>query len=198
MYSSLSTANLVVAFHATDETFADKLLGKSTGILKTVELSRNEIDWLSDGFYFWESDYLRAISYAKELESRKKNNVKKGTVVGAIIELGTCFDLTNAHYRNIYKHYYKSVFFPRYGDMLEDLKNSNDSDILLRKRDRAILTHMFNFFENKNEFFDSARGAFEEGKQIFSGSSFRDKTHVQISLRNLNCIKGFFRPLEKV
>ena len=43
--------------------------------------------------------------------------------------------------------------------------------------------------------FDSVRCAFEEGKPAFSGSAIRDKTHVQICIRNIDCIKGYFLPL---
>ena len=41
--------------------------------------------------------------------------------------------------------------------------------------------------------FDTVRGIFQEGEPIYQDAGFREKTHVQICLRNLECIKGVFR-----
>jgi hypothetical protein len=37
------------------------------------------------------------------------------------------------------------------------------------------------------------RAAFPEGREIYPGAGFDEKTHIQIALRNLDCIKGVFR-----
>ena len=44
--------------------------------------------------------------------------------------------------------------------------------------------------------FDSVRGVFFEGEEIYPNASFRVKDHIQICVRNPNCIKGFFLPRE--
>lgn len=44
--------------------------------------------------------------------------------------------------------------------------------------------------------FDSARGLFSEGDYIYPDAGIKEKTHVQISVRNPNCIKGYFKPRE--
>ena len=44
--------------------------------------------------------------------------------------------------------------------------------------------------------FDSVRGTFEEGNEMYPGAGFREKTHTQVCVRNLNCIKGYFIPRE--
>jgi hypothetical protein len=41
--------------------------------------------------------------------------------------------------------------------------------------------------------FDTVRGVFIEGRRIYPDSGFFEKTHVQICVRNLACIKGVFR-----
>ena len=46
--------------------------------------------------------------------------------------------------------------------------------------------------------FDSVRGLFSEGAPVYEGSGFRKKTHVQICVRNPNCIKGYFNPRRPV
>jgi hypothetical protein len=50
--------------------------------------------------------------------------------------------------------------------------------------------------EHKVEEFDSVRGVFIEGGEVYEGAGFMKKTHIQICVRNLNCIKGYFNPLE--
>jgi hypothetical protein len=47
---------------------------------------------------------------------------------------------------------------------------------------------------SNNDVFDSTRGAFIEGGPIYEGAGIYEKTHIQICIRNLNCIKGFFLP----
>ena len=46
--------------------------------------------------------------------------------------------------------------------------------------------------------FDSTRGAFIEGGPAFEGSGLHAKTHIQICIRNMNCIKGFFLPRREI
>ena len=44
--------------------------------------------------------------------------------------------------------------------------------------------------------YDSVRGIFFEGGPIYPGSGILDKSHIQICVRNPNCIKGYFAPKE--
>jgi len=50
----------------------------------------------------------------------------------------------------------------------------------------------------KRKVFDSTRGAFIEGDPIYEGAGIYEKTHIQICIRNLNCIKGFFLPGKEI
>ena len=45
------------------------------------------------------------------------------------------------------------------------------------------------------EAYDSIRGLFTEGKEVYPGSGFVEKTHVQLCIVNPNCIKGYFAPM---
>lgn len=49
--------------------------------------SENAYDWLGEGIYFWEHSPTRALRWATE------GFRKRAAVVGAVIQLGTCFDL---------------------------------------------------------------------------------------------------------
>ncbi len=42
--------------------------------------------------------------------------------------------------------------------------------------------------------FDTVRGVFTEGGPAFPGAGIQKKSHIQICIRNMDCIKGFFLP----
>jgi len=44
--------------------------------------------------------------------------------------------------------------------------------------------------------YDSVRGAFWEGGPLYEGARIEEKSHVQICVRSIECIKGYFRPIE--
>lgn len=75
-----------------------------------------------------------------------------------------------------------------------DVQGSND--LLLRELDCAVIEriHQYNK-ENRKRSYDSVRGIFIEGKPVYDKSGIMEKTHVQICIRNPNCIKGYFKPL---
>lgn len=39
------------------------------------------------------------------------------------------------------------------------------------------------------------RGVVVEGKRIYPNAGFHEKSHIQVCVRNLRCIKGYFRVL---
>ena len=43
-----------------------------------------------------------------------------------------------------------------------------------------------------------AYGAYIEGEPIYRGATLYAQTHIQLCVRNPNCIKGYFNPLEAV
>lgn len=66
--------------------------------------------------------------------------------------------------------------------------------MLLRKLDCAVINHLHQVRVSAGlPSFDTVRGFFLEGDRIYPGAGFLEKTHVQICVRNLDCIKGVFR-----
>jgi len=43
--------------------------------------------------------------------------------------------------------------------------------------------------------YDTVRSPFQEGTPLYTGAGFQTKNHIQIAVRNLACIKGYFRPI---
>lgn len=56
--------------------------------------------------------------------------------------------------------------------------------------------HQFNEDNENRQEFDSVRGVFFEGDDLYENAGFKDKNHIQIAIRNPNCIKGYFIPRE--
>ena len=77
----------------------------------------------------------------------------------------------------------------------ENIPLGQHQDLLLRYLDCAVIEtiHQFNNDEKLLEF-DSVRGVFWEGKDLYPNAGFKEKNHIQIAVRNPNCIKGFFIP----
>lgn len=42
--------------------------------------------------------------------------------------------------------------------------------------------------------FQTVRGVFQEGVPAFVGSDIRRKSHIQIAVRDPDCILGYFKP----
>jgi hypothetical protein len=69
----------------------------------------------------------------------------------------------------------------------------NSQDLLMRRLDCAVIQWLHRILELEGKELDSVRGVFIEGSPIYPSSGFNAKTHVQIAVRNFECIKGVFR-----
>ena len=155
--------------------------------------SENDYDWLGKGTYFWEANPLRGLEFAGELKRLKRGaNIKSPAVVGAVIDLGLCLDLTTTigvqHVQDAYRNYIEIVEKSGYPPP------RNSSDSMQRKLDCAVINNLHKIRQDSNFVaVESVRAVFTEGKPIFDGSGFLHKTHVQICVCNPECIKGVFR-----
>ncbi|GAB5382867.1 MAG: hypothetical protein Alis2KO_42080 [Aliiglaciecola sp.] len=188
---------IVLGFHACEKEIGEEIL---SGI-KGFKASENEFDWLGHGMYFWENNERRAVTYGQELQE-KRGQLEDPMVIGAVINLGYCFDLLDAHSLEILAQSYHGLkTLTELVDNGELPVNSEafpgDIDLLKRHLDCAVIQFMHSKMKaNKEKEFDTVRGVFWEGKEIYPTSGFKEKNHIQICVRNPNCIKGFFRPRE--
>lgn len=71
---------------------------------------------------------------------------------------------------------------------------SNSEDALRRNLDCAVIRRLHTIVEAQNmPAVDTLKGVFTEGEPAYAGSGFRERTHIQIAVRNPRCIKGVFR-----
>lgn len=196
MYSSRS--NLILGFHGCEESEMVKLISDSSYLRSSTE----SYDWLGHGMYFWEYNPLRAQLWAEQ--KKKAGNLKNPAVVGAVLELGRCLDLLDSINIELVKKSYElfkseSTKLNKPIPVNEDHPRTPGKDKVLRYLDCAIIEYAHAFLRNKNEpSFDSVRAAFIEGDPIYPGAGFNEKTHIQICIINPYCIKGLFKPRERV
>ena len=186
--------NLTIGFHGCDQSLVDKVIAGKENLLA----STNDYDWLGSGIYFWENNEERAMEWAVELSKRPGSSVKQPAVIGAIIDLGYCFDLTDTAYlKELKKSYDFALEFSRISGIPLPINKTlgNSTDLLLRKLDCYVIqtTHRINREANKRAY-DSVRGVFWEGKPLYPNAGFAEKNHIQICICNPNCIKGYFLP----
>lgn len=199
MYSKRK--GLILGFHGCDKSLRDEIVSKK-GVV--IEPSDNTYDWLGGGSYFWENNLKRAADFAKFLHENpphnKKQKIEEPAVLGAVIDLGNCLDLLDSEFLKVIKVGYEMLVnsHEKYGMKIpENIPLKENGDLLKRHLDCAVIEtiHQFNKDTGKPQF-DSVRGVFFEGEELYPNAGFKEKNHIQIAIRNPNCIKGYFVPRE--
>jgi|GEM_PF-3103999 len=98
-------ARIIVGYHGCSETFARKLLLGEQPI-GDWKPSENQWDWLGKGIYFWEHSPERALRWAQETLRGRRG---EPAVIGAVIQLGQCFDLMNEGLAAILEESFKEL-----------------------------------------------------------------------------------------
>jgi hypothetical protein len=181
----------VLGYHGCDRDVAERLLAGTP-----FTASQNDWDWLGHGVYFWEANPLRGLEFARMLQDWRKRTgkgpeIKDPYVVGAVIDLGRCLDLFSSSGTRAVAGAYPD--FLQYCAIAgQDVPQNSGGPY--RYLDCAVINHLHAVLKSGSlPAFDSVKGPFIEGKPIYPNSSFYEKTHIQICVRNLECIKGVFR-----
>jgi hypothetical protein len=156
-----------------------------------LKKSNNSYDWLGNGIYFWENSPARAFDFAEDLKKYSKKRTQKietPSVLGAIIDLKHCLDLTEFKNLQILKSGYETLkeMLGTQGLALPENKDIGESkDLLMRHLDCAVIETIHENNEDNNRY-DSVRGMFIEGGFPYPGAGFKEKNHIQICIRNPN------------
>ncbi len=184
----------VLGFHGCDTDIGEAIL---SGKKRHLALSENDYDWLGSGIYFWEANPQRALEFAMEAKTNPKisrGRIQQPFVLGAIIDLHHCLNLMD------------SAALQEVAAAHEMLKSSSEAantplprnmhGLRARRLDCAVIEALHTFRKTKGyPPYDSVRGMFVEGEELYSGAGFRRHDHIQLCLRNLKCILGYFRPI---
>jgi hypothetical protein len=181
------SSSFILGYHGCDLGVGERLLDGSA-----FKLSNNDYDWLGPGIYFWEANPQRGIEFAKEASRRGAASISKPFVIGAVIELGLCLDLTTSNGLEWVRIAYDSLVDVSRAAVLSLPLNSKDQ--LRRNLDCAVIRRLHTILEaQKLPRVDTLKGVFTEGQPVYPDAGFREKTHIQIAVRNPRCIKGVFR-----
>jgi hypothetical protein len=200
---------LLIGFHGCDKHVQQKLLNDST----VIPMSAEPYDWLGNGMYFWENNYERAKQWAEQKKDR--GSISEPAVIGAVIDLGNCCDFLDSTFTQMLGTYYRFMKI-EYNAIKKPLPVNKDAagdpnkDRLVRFLDCAAIQYMHSKMREQADAeiktqgysfikqFDSVRGVFPEGGPAFDGAGIELKSHIQICIRNTNCIKGFFLKREEI
>lgn len=191
----LSYQRTIFGFHGCDKAVADAVL---TGKAR-LSASENAYDWLGRGIYFWEHGPMRALEWAMQQAKRKNSSIKEPAVIGAVIQLGTCFDLLDVRFTHELAKM-AEVIRARVEVSGQRLPKNQpvtrgDFDWLKRHLDCFVLNNAIPEIERSlGCVFDTVRGVFQEGEPVFKGAGLRMKSHIQIAVRNPAAIVGYFKP----
>ncbi|KAA5804555.1 hypothetical protein F1654_00660 [Alkalicaulis satelles] len=181
---------LVLGYHGCDQSTAERLLSGAD-----FKSSENDYDWLGHGIYFWQHNPKRGLSFAHELAHHptRKSTIKSPAVVGAVIHLGHCLDLMTEQGLSMLADSYAMLEAMFQANPMAKMP-VNSPDLLRRNLDCAVVNALhIQRKETGQPPFDTVRGVFEEGAPLYPDSAFRQKTHIQIAVRERACILGVFR-----
>lgn len=187
-------SSFILGYHGLDETIGRQIVAGE----QSLKPSENSYDWLGHGIYFWEDNIARARLWAEEQSKRKNTSVKSPFVIGAVIDLGNCFDLLQQDNLDFLAEQYKNL--------ANDLKLENeplpqnrawtkhDFDFKKRELDCAVIRYAVESAKEMGVHYDSVRSAFWEGDELYPNAGFKQFNHIQIAVINPDCIKGVFIP----
>jgi hypothetical protein len=186
---------LVLGYHGCSRQTAHNLLGGSP-----FQGSTANYDWLGSGIYFWENDIDRAYAWAK---ARPGTPSAAPSVVGAVIDLGHCLDLTTQAGIEAVKfaHTQFTALWLQDQKVLpqnEDPPGNTSNDFVMRRLDCAVMNYLFSVQQQVVDAglgteFQTARALFPEGQRLYPSSGFLAQTHIQLSVRDPSTILGVFR-----
>ena len=115
------------------------------------------------------------------------------SVIGAVVQLGRCFDLLNEGVTAILADRYLELA-RTFAEAGRSLPRNHGRQAKRRDLDCLVISHCLDELQKAGTEFDTVRGAFLEGKPAYPGAGFSREGHIQIAVRNSTCILGVFRP----
>ena len=187
---STSFPQFIFGYHGCDRAVGEAVLsGKAK-----LNPSMNIYDWLGSGIYFWEQSPRRALEWAQScVDNPKMTNgqIKEPFVLGAIINLGLCLNLTDVSSMQTLQTAY-SILVVRCKENHHLLPTNTEH---LRELDNQVINLAAELSKLRDYGnFDTVRGAFIEGNPIYPGANISDHTHIQVCVRHPDCISGYFLP----
>lgn len=181
---------IVFGYHGCDASVAERVVTGKGDLFK----SESQYEWLGHGIYFWEESPHRALQWAAQKKKEGTHGIKTPAVVGAIIDLGVCLNLTDSESLALVKASYEWYCAAKQSvraNIAQNLGKEKKARIL----DCEVIEYLHYVRDSeKNLPFDTVRSFFSEGRELYEGSGFQDLNHIQICVREPQSIKGYFLP----
>lgn len=182
-----TSPSFVLGFHGCERSVGEAVLSGNTAIHD----STNDYDWLGRGVYFWENNPARALSFATNAQNLAK--IKEPFVIGAVIDLGYCLDLTTEDALSQIKATFAGLEHASRQPGGMPLKANKP---MLRFLDCQVIEALHLSREMiPLPAYASVKSPFWEGEPLYPGTDFMHETHIQICVRERRSIKGWFRVL---
>ena len=165
---------IVVGYHGTSIRSAEAVMRSG------FRLSQNAYDWLGDGVYFFQDAPNRAWEWA--------NNRHPGepSVIGAELELVDCMDLLDTAWSSVLADAYNAYI----GLLKETGQPPPEQSVGAHRLDREVINYAIGVLTQNGVEISCVRNAFSEGRPVYPGSALYDRTHVQISVRDVSkCVR---------
>ena len=182
----------LILYHGCDREIAEAVLNGN----KTLQPSENDYDWLGPGIYFWVDSPNRALDWAKDRKKRRPQEMGDPSVLGAFAYPGNCLNLTDYGVMDELALAYRATetIFKTAETPLPVNSDRRNGIYLKRQLDCAVIQMVHELRRDQEEPpYDTVYGVFEEGSEVYPGSGFKDKTHVQIAICKPEMILGYFR-----
>ena len=191
---------VIYGFHGCDRRIGEAVLASHIRHLKS---SKNDYDWLGHGIYFWEASPERGLEFARAAKASKKisqGRIRHPYVICAVIELGNCLNLLDhaglMEIRTAFQML-KSLTAAEGKQLRSNKFKDKSGAYLVRARDCAVLEHLHQMRKDAGlPGYDTVIGALWEGDDLYDDAGITDKNHMQICVRNEECIRGYFRVRE--
>ncbi len=186
----MPSQSLAIGYHGCDRRLVEKVVAGAA----ELKPSQNAWDWLGHGIYFWEDSRARALRWAETEAQRHGTKIKTPAVLGAVIQLGHCLNLTETESLSLVKgahEFYTSAC----ASTGSPAATNRGPELRARFLDCAVVEtlHQLRTKERKQPF-DTVRGFFLEGRALYPGAGFRELDHIQICVRSPKQIIGYFLP----
>jgi hypothetical protein len=128
--------------------------------------------------------------------------IQEPFVLGVVLDLGVCLNLLTRDGIKLVSTAYRTLqtdFALAREPLPENKVLSSDGDLMVRNLDCAVIQMAHTLISRRGlPAYDSVRSVFWEGKALYPNAGFRSHNHIQICIRNTNCIKGYFLPRKKI
>ncbi|MDP4232109.1 MAG: hypothetical protein Q8922_01440 [Bacteroidota bacterium] len=141
--------------------------------------------------------------WAEDLKKNPRHadqKVQTPAVLGAVISLNNCLDLLDVRSIELVKRAYTDYLKTSKLAGVTIPQNIGGVEQKARYLDCAVINSLHQRIEEGEvpfdnlTTFDSVRAMFPEGEPLYPNAGFRKQNHIQICIRNADCVKGLFVP----